>query len=340
MPPVNSSLRTECAAIIRKSFRAWWTLLRVLVPTVIGVKLLQDTGLISWVAAPLAPLMALLDLPPAAGLVWATAMCNSIYGGMAVFATLGTPLSTLQATTLGILILLAHSLPVEIQIARLAGARPAFQLALRVLGAIVLAWTFSHTARILGVLDQPATMGWMPGPPVPDWWAFAQNQATNLLGILAIILLLSLGMRLMDALGLTRLAIRLLTPLLRAMGIGAEAALITVAGTVLGLSYGSGLILTETSSGRLTPYDTLAAVSLMGLAHAVIEDTILLSLMGGHMSGLLWSRLLFAFLVTTALTRWASSLPPSLFFRWLFRPLHPHAPLPACCPHHIHPEKS
>jgi hypothetical protein len=339
MPPAISFLLTECAAILHKSLQAWWALLRVLVPTVIGVKLLQDTGLISWVAAPLAPLMAILDLPPATGLVWATAMCNSIYGGMAVFATLGTPLSTLQATTLGILILLAHSLPVEIQIARLAGARPAFQLALRVLGAIVLAWTFSHTARILGALDQPATMGWMPGPPDPDWWSFAQNQTKNLVGILAIITVLSLGMRLMDALGLTRLAIRLLTPLLRTMGIGTEAALITVAGTVLGLSYGSGLILAETSSGRLTPHDTVAAVSLMGLAHAVIEDTILLSLMGGHISGLLWARLLFAFLVTAALTRWATGLPPSLFFRWLFRPSQLHAPIPTCCPHHVPPEQ-
>jgi hypothetical protein len=331
-----SRIQQEAMAIGRKSLRAWFTLAKVLIPTVVIVRLLHDAGLVPWVAAPLSPVMAVLSLPPELGLVWATAMINSIYGGLAVFAALapGMDLTIRQATTLGILVLLAHSLPVELQVARLAGARPLFQLLLRFLGAVALAWTFARTTQILGVLEAPARLGWVPAPADPGWMAFLQSQAVSLLGILAIIVTLSGLMRLLDLAGLTRLAVRLLTPLLRAMGIGPEAALITVAGTVLGLSYGSGLILTQTRCGHVSPRDTVAAISLMGLAHAVIEDTLLLALIGGHPSGLLWARLAFAFLVTAALTRLAARLPEPVFCRWLFRP-HPEAAVvPACCPTH------
>ncbi len=338
--PLLALLQAEARLLWDKSFRAWLALLKVLLPTVVLVKLLQDAGLIPWVAAPLTPLMALLDLPPALGLVWATAMLNSIYGGLAVFATLAPELhlTARQATTLGILILLAHSLPVELQVARLAGARPSCQFLLRFLGAIALAWSFTATAQSLGVLQALAPLDWLPTPPDPSWTAFAANQALNLLGILGIICTLTAGMRLLDALGLTRLAVRLLAPLLRAMGIGPEAALITVAGTVLGLSYGSGLILAETASGRLTPRDTVAALSLMGLSHAVIEDTLLLSLIGGHASGLLWARLAFAFVVTAALTRIMAALPETLLLRWFARPPAAVLHTPSGCPHCRPPE--
>lgn len=334
MHPKLSLLSTELTAVLAKSIQAWWMLARVLVPTVVLVKLLQDTGLIAWVAAPLAPIMTLLGLPPAMGLVWATAMVNSIYSGLAVFATLAPSLSTLDATTLGILILVAHSVPVEIQIARLAGVRPAFQLLLRLTGAVLLAWGFRHTALFFSVLSDPAPIHWLPEPPGPGWWPFVQAQAQSLAAILAIIFALCLAMRVLTALGITRLATILLAPMLRAMGIGPEAALITVAGTVLGLSYGSGLILTETRCGHISPRDTVAALSLMGLAHAVIEDTLLLTLIGGHVAGLLWARLAFAFLVTAAITHIAAHLPEPVFYRWLFRP-HPEATVvPACCPTH------
>ncbi|MBC7356535.1 MAG: nucleoside recognition domain protein [Desulfomicrobiaceae bacterium] len=334
MPPTVLLLSTELAAVFRKSAQAWWMLVRVLVPTVVAVKLLHDAGLVPWVAAPLTPIMTLLGLPPAMGLVWATAMVNSIYGGLAVFAALAPSLSTLDATTLGILMLVAHSLPVEIQIARLAGARPAFQLLLRLAGAVLLAWSFRRLALAFGALGEPAAIHWLPEPPGPGWWPFALAQAQSLAAILAIIFALSLTMRVLTALGFTRLAETLLAPVLRAMGIGPEAALITVAGTVLGLSYGSGLILTETRCGRVSPKDTVAAISLMGLAHAVIEDTLLLALIGGHPSGLLWARLAFAFLVTAALTRLAARLPEPVFCRWLFRPHPEAAAVPACCPTH------
>lgn len=333
-------LLAETAAVVRQALRAWLALVKVLAPTVVAVKLLQDAGLVPWVAAPLAPVMALLHLPPELGLVWATAMLNSIYGGLAVLAAMAphVDLTVRQATVLGILVLLAHSLPVELQVARLAGARPLFQLLLRCLGAVALAGLFQAAASALDALAAPARLTWLPTPADPGWAAFAVSQAQSLAGILGIILALSLFMRLLDRLGLTRLAVRLLTPLLRAMGVGPEAALITVAGTVLGLSYGSGLILAETASGRITPRDTVAALSLMGLAHAVIEDTLLLALVGGHASGLLWARLLFAFAVTAALTRLMARLADATLLRWLACPPRTGIQPPICCPADRAPE--
>ena len=45
--------------------------------------------------------------------------------------------------------------------------------------------------------------------------------------------------------------------------------------------------------GTLTPRDALCSISLLGLAHSLIEDTILLALLGGSLWGLLGFRLVF-----------------------------------------------
>ena len=62
-----------------------------------------------------------------------------------------------QVTILGTLMLLAHSLPVEIRIAQRAGCRLITQLLLRIGGAIVLAILLNQLYRYGGWLEEPVT---------------------------------------------------------------------------------------------------------------------------------------------------------------------------------------
>ncbi len=82
--------------------------------------------------------MNFIGLPGPLGLVWATAMLTSLYGGIAVFAVLapGLDLTVAQITVLCSAMLIAHSLPVELSVSKKAGANLIPIALLRLGGAV------------------------------------------------------------------------------------------------------------------------------------------------------------------------------------------------------------
>jgi len=295
--------------LLRDAVKTSLELFKVMVPIIVAVKVLQELGAVEHLAAPLRPVMELTGLPPGLGLAWATAMLSNIYAGLVVFQALAPdagPLSQAQVTVLGILMLLAHNLLVEGQVTKRCGTSFWGQNALRVFGGLGCAWLTHVILTAGGFLSGPAVMLWLP-PKAQDTLAgWALGEAKNLGSIFLIILTLMGLMRLLTALGLTRLLELLLTPFLKLMGIGRAAATVTVIGMTLGLAYGGGLIIHETRAGHISKKDVFAAVSLMSLSHALIEDTLLLTLIGASAWGTLGARLLFSLLLVAALSRWAA----------------------------------
>ena len=281
-------------------------LFKIMIPILIGVKILQEAGLISYLAMPLEPVMRLMGLPGETGLVWATAMLNNIYGGIIVFLSLADSLhlSVAQVTVLSTVILLAHALPIEVRIAQESGNRFIFQCLFRIAGGLVLGAVLNLVYTWTGWLQEANVIFWqgevVSDPSLAMW---AVGQIKNLALIFCIILGLIALIRILYFLKVTDLIIWLLRPLLRLLGIGTEAATLTIIGMTMGLTYGGGLIIKESKSGRIHPQDVFASVSLMGLSHGLIEDTLLMVMLGGHLSGLLWARLIFSLVAVALLVR-------------------------------------
>ncbi len=103
-----------------------------------------------------------------------------------------------------------------------------------------------------------------------------------------------------------------LAPLLRVLGIGRSAANITVIGFTLGLSYGAGLLIRDVDAGGMTRRDSFLALCFLGLCHSVIEDTLLILLLGADLTGVLWARWLFACLIIAILSRWLMLAPRAM----------------------------
>ena len=139
--------------------------------------------------------------------------------------------------------------------------------------------------------------------------------------IFAIILALLVLMKVLERLGVTRALTRLLEPLLEALGMSAAAAPITIVGMTLGISFGGGLIIQEAQSGKLSRRDVFSSLALMGLCHSLIEDTLLMVVLGAHVSGILWARLLFALVVAFVLVRCVAGLSEEMFTRLFCRPV-------------------
>tara|TARA_R110002020_G_scaffold34840_5_gene105725 strand:- start:252 stop:1214 length:963 start_codon:yes stop_codon:yes gene_type:complete len=296
--------------LLQDALRVYLTLLKILIPALLIVKGLELLGVIGWLGMVLAPLMSILGLPEQLGVVWAAALFTNLYTAIVVFLQVAGDmhLSTEQVTVLGALILVGHSIPVEGAVAKRAGVPWWATLVLRVGGALLLAWLLHCFYSYFGLLQAPASLVWQPSlstAPTLSSWAIAQLETLAL--IFVIILALIVLLKLLKKLGLERWIHLGLLPLLKLLGIGRSAANVTVIGFTLGLSYGAGLLIRDVQNGVLSKRDSTLALCFLGLCHSVIEDTLLILMLGADIAGILWARLLFAVIVTAMIARWPAT---------------------------------
>lgn len=306
------NLVNSCKTLVKDAVSASLDLYKVMIPVIIVVKLLQELDLIQYLAVPLKPIMSIAGLPAEMGLVWATSIIVNLYSGLIVYISMVPtmdPLSVAQITTLATMMLIAHSLPVECKVAQKCGVSMLGQFTVRMLSAFLIGFTMHFVFSKTGLLAEPSKILWEPQMPDAGIIPWALNEANNLLYLFFIILTLFAVMRLLTYYGITEKLNNVLKPVLEAIGIGKNAATLTVLGLSLGITYGGGLIIHEVKSGALSKRDVFASLTLMGLAHALIEDTLLMMLLGAHMSGTFWTRLLFALLFVGIMMRFYSNEP-------------------------------
>lgn len=321
MTAITKQLMNECRSMAVDSLSITWTLFRIIIPVLIIIRALELIGVVSWLAALSAPLMTIIGLPGESALAWLMAVATGIYGGMAVFFTApyAETLTVAQVSVLGGLMLISHGLPVEGAIAKRAGVTWIVTLMLRLFGGFVFALLLHWTYQAGHWLQTPNRV------PIPtlsqtnsltDW---AIGQLYSLLSIFLTIVVLVVLLRILRYLQVERLMAYLLSPILKLLGIGKKATNITIIGITLGLSYGGGLLIKEAESGNVSKQDMFAAICLLHLSHSLIEDTILILMLGADLSAVLWGRLLFTFVVIAVLTRWAKGRSPAFVQRFLIR---------------------
>ncbi|MFU2208817.1 nucleoside recognition domain-containing protein [Solidesulfovibrio sp. C21] len=306
-----AQLPVQAAKVAKDAARICLDLFKVMVPILIGVKILKELGLITFLAKPLAPVMGLVGLPPECGLTWATAITNNLYAALAVHAALVPtmePLTVAQTTVIATMMLVAHNIFVEGAIAKKCGVGFAGQAVLRLTAGLALGALLHGLFAGLDLFTEPAPLLFIPSAADAGLAAWAFGEVKNLGMIYCVIASLVGLMRLLGALGVTRLFETALMPFLRLMGIGRAAATITVIGLVMGLAYGSGLILLDVRQGKVERRDVFSAISLMSLSHALIEDTLLMCLIGASLWGTFVGRLVFSLVVVAVLSRIAPAL--------------------------------
>lgn len=311
------ALRGQVIEAAKVSF----VLFRIMIPVLIAVKLLDVLGLVSLIATAFTPVMKLVGLPGEMGLVWATAVITNMYGGIVVFASIAPELhlTTAQITVMACMILVAHSMPVETTIARKAGVRMRFMVPFRLIGALLLGMILHQVYSIGGFLQGPGELLWEASPSDGSLGAWGLSQLRNLAVIFLIVFVLIVLMKVLDRIGVTRIISRALRPVLSSMGIGESATTVTVLGMVLGISYGGGLIIRDVTSGKMPRGDVFFSLALMGMSHAIVEDTLLMMSLGASITGVLLARVVFTWLVIAGLVRFVKRMPEKYFDRYLFR---------------------
>lgn len=307
-------------------FDVSFTLFKIMIPTLIVIKLLEEIGGITLLGHLLEPVMGWVGLPESMGIVWATTMLTNIYTGMLIFFTQSADesLTVAQITVLSGMMLMAHGLPVEARIAQKAGIRLSITLVLRIGGALLYGFLLNILYSTGDWLQQPNQLLWQPeniNQATAEStsivaWVVAQIQ--GLFAVFIVICLLLTTLKLLRIIGFERLINWLLSPLLQLLRIGKEATTITMVGITLGLSFGGGLLIKEAKAGHIAREDVFSSMGLLALCHSIIEDTLLVMLLGAHISGALWLRIVFAVIVISLLTRWLLSRSNAFKTRFLY----------------------
>ncbi|MGD9158941.1 MAG: hypothetical protein PVG39_11080 [Desulfobacteraceae bacterium] len=321
MKHIIDSLKKQGELLLAETWKTSLILFKIVIPISIATKLLNDWGVTAYIGAALGPVMTFVGLPGSMGLVWATAMITNLYAAIIVFSTLisAEPLTVAQVTILTTMMLVAHSLPIELRIAQKAGPRLRFMLLLRIFGALLVGYLLNRIYLKSGYLQTEFVAMWKPDISDPSWKAWTVDQLKSLLSIYVIILLLLFIVRLLTWLHITDLLARILKPVLRMMGMSKDAAPITIIGMTMGIGYGGGLIIREAQSGTLSGRDIFFSLAFMGLMHSMIEDTLLMILLGGHVSGVLIFRFIFAMAVIFVMVRLMNQVSDKTFNRYFFR---------------------
>lgn len=131
-------------------------------PTIIVVKIFQEMGGVVWFSDFIAPVMGAVGLPPEMGLVWATAIFVNIYSGLVVLINTDVTMTVAQASILSCMMLVAHSMPVEVGLAKKSGVSIWWAVFSRIAGAMFFGWILYHFFNATGSLQQTAHIIWQP----------------------------------------------------------------------------------------------------------------------------------------------------------------------------------
>ena len=275
-------------------------LYKILIPFVFIIKILEISGAIEFTAKILEPLMSLVGLTPELGLVFVTAFLINIYAALVLFVNIlpGLDVSVAEITILTTMILVAHNLPIECTICKAAGISVIYTASLRLISAFVLGFILKLIYFNFGFLTETFQTFFTVKPPPENNWYWFLDQFTTLVYIFFLVCLMATVLEILKIIGVEKLFEKVFMPPLRLFGIQKEAMNIIIVGMFIGIQFGGGMLIKEVKKGTIDRQSIFLSVSLLNLLHAMIEDTILMALVGGHISGILIARVIFSLVLS------------------------------------------
>lgn len=296
-----------------------WSLFKVLIPTLIIVKIAEMAGAVYWLNVVMAPIVTMIGLPADMAIVLTTTILTNPYAGLMLLSAMPAAdgLSVAQTTIIASFMLFAHSLPVEAAITRNAGLRIGVTLAVRVGAAILFCVALNLFFNQFNLLQQPAHLHLPKFDTAPSLTQWTLDQIKGLVFIQAVIVVLIIGLEVLRLIGVERLIQKLMHPILVLVGIGSRASTIVIVGLTLGLGFGGGLMIKDVRLGMIPAQAAVGSLILINLYHSVFEDTAVMMLLGPSLFYILVVRGVFALILTYVIIRVLNMMSARMYDRWV-----------------------
>lgn len=267
-------------------------LLKIMLPVSLIVRLFQFFGFIDWIAQYLDSVFVWFGLPSSAAFAFISGAMVGTYGGLA--AMLSLTLTLRQATIVAIMILICHSLPMECAVMRKTGSSFWLMGVLRVIAAFVVAGYLNLVMpEMTGNFDVLATdTAATTLTAVLTAWCISSVKMSIM--VFLIIYGLMIVQRLMETYHIIDRLVKPLHPLMRLFGLPEGAAYLWLVGNVLGVSYGSAVMMDLQEQGVFTPEEGNEVNYHLIMNHSLFEDTLTFAAVGISAWWIISTRVLFA----------------------------------------------
>lgn len=276
-----------------------WTLSKVIFPITLIVVILQYTPVLPWIIDIISPFMGLLGLRGEAAIPLVLGNALNLYAGIA--GILSLELTVKEVFILATMLSFSHNIFIETGVALRVGVKLWVVLVVRfglaILSAVIinLVWQGGGEVAKYGALQV--------SQQVPDGWGeiilFGLQKATfGVIQLALIVIPLMVIIQFLKDRNYLQKFSEKLAPFTKVIGVQPNASLTLVAGLVIGLAYGAGVMIQAVKEDGVSKKDATLAFIFLVACHAVVEDTLIFIPLGIPIWPLLLIRLITAFLLT------------------------------------------
>lgn len=308
-PTTIQRLKRSITSALPKGMKTAWWLIKITVPVSFGVMLLDYFGILSLMAQYTGPVFRHLGLPGVSAIVLVTSIFTNIYSVVAVLSLLQLPMR--EGIILATMCLVSHGFLIETAVMKRTGSSAIRMLLLRLTGSFVIGWMMnlimpgSISTEIQTIIQKQQDFG-----PVFMHWLSSISQTT--LKILILVNLLLIFQRILDEFGWIGAIEKPLSPFMKIMGLPRSTTLSWVVANLIGLAYGSAIMIDESEKGKMNREDADLLNHHVSLSHSQLEDPLLFLTLGYAIHWLIWPRIILA--ITSVWLRKAE-LKISSFYR-------------------------
>ena len=280
---------------------AW--LLSLMIPISLLVTLLQYYGIISLAAGLLNPLFHLLGLSGECAFVFLTSIFLNIYSAIAVIASLS--LSIREITIVALMCLISHNMIIETIIQNKTGSSGIKMVFIRlfssIIGALLLNYLLpADNVKAISqqmIQSQPNTLLLV----VEEWVIKMFFLSIKVIVFVSGLMLLQ---KILEKSGIIEMISRILAPLLKIMGLPVRTSFLWIVANVLGLAYGSAIMIDELEKGKISREENDLLNHHVAVSHSLLEDTLLFMTIGVSAFWITIPRILIAIAVVWMYRIW------------------------------------
>ncbi len=273
--PLKEILKTALPA----AFKTTLWLLSLMIPISLLVTLLQYYGIISWAANLLNPLFHYLGLSGQCAFVFLTSIFLNIYSAIAVIASLS--LSMREITIVALMCLISHNMIIETIIQNKTGSSGIKMVFIRLFSSIIGAMLLNYLlpADSIQAITQQMTQAqpdtlWLV---IEDWGIKIFFLSIKVIVFVSGLMILQ---KILERSGIIQLISKVLAPLIKAMGLPVRTSFLWIIANVLGLAYGSAIMMDELEKGKISREENDLLNHHVAVSHSLLEDTLLFMTIG------------------------------------------------------------
>jgi len=288
---ILSRLKSCFQAAFPKGMKTAWWLIKITVPVSFGVMLLDYFGVLTLMAKYTGPLFSYLGLPGVSAIVLITSIFTNIYSVVAVLSVLDLPMR--EGIILATMCLVSHGFIIETAVMKRTGSSALRMLIVRLIGSIAVGWMLnmvmpgSFSTIAVQIADRHQDFGLV----FMNWM---RSISVTTLKILVLVNILLIFQQVMEEFGWIGAIEKPLSPLMKLFGLPRSTTLSWVVANLIGLAYGSAIMIEESEKGKMNREDADLLNHHVSLSHSQLEDPLLFLTLGYAIHWLIWPRIIIA----------------------------------------------